>query len=121
MRLRRCRKRSRSCGGVGGASWDGGAWDSLREDFGWVRYAFNLFLFTIFALGLRQIVAVDEQHLTPPPTSVPRSSTTLHCFAVPSFAIRGSFASFIRDQLLVSTSPAAQQHPPRETSSAMPE
>ena len=69
---------------------DGGTWDSLGEEFGSVGYV--LFSFMICTLGLKQIVGVEEQHLIPPPPSVPMSSTALNTFAVPSISPLTRFA-----------------------------
>jgi len=75
----------------------------------------------IFALGLTQIVVLDEQRLMPPPISVPTSSTALHAFAVPPISPLSRFADLsLRSPAInspVSNFPAVRQHPPRETSS----
>jgi len=92
--------------------WDLGLW------IGWVCFFFP---FMIFALGLTQIVVLDEQRLMPPPISVPTSSTALHAFVVPSISPLSRFADLSLHSpainSLVSNFPAVRQHLPRETSS----
>ena len=89
-----------------------------------------LFFCSQFALGLMQIVVVDEQHLMPPPPFVPStasSSTVSSAVVAPSISSLTRFADLsLRSPAitsLLSDSPvrATQLHPPRETSSPTPE
>ena len=81
---------------------------------------------TIGALGLKQIIGVDEQHLMPPLLCVPMSSTASNTFPVqvPSISPLMRFANLsLRSpaiNFLVSNSSAIQQVP-RDISSPMPE
>ena len=56
------------------------------------RLGMFFFPFTICTLGLERIVGVNEQHLMPPPPSVPMSWTASNTFAVPSISPLTRFA-----------------------------